>query len=182
MSRESRGLIHVLRELGLDPKAGIEVGVFRGRTSAALLRHFPQLRLAMIDQWAPPPRDSSYARSGDSKAKIDAKRWEKIEREAWDRTMFAGDRRMVVKGDLFEVHRVFKDWRYDFVFLDADHSYAGTRRAIALWRTKVRAGGVLAGDDYVDRRGYGVIRAVDELVGECSSWFHRSGNVWGVRL
>jgi predicted O-methyltransferase YrrM len=90
----------------------------------------------------------------------------------------------------------FPDETYDFIFLDADHSYDATRQDIAAWMPKLKPGGLLCGHDCETRltvdnrerliagrntdhiRGEfpfpvwhaGVILAVDELFG------------WGARL
>ena len=41
----------------------------------------------------------------------------------------------------------FSDASLDFVFIDADHSYVVTKADIAIWRSKVRTGGILCGHD-----------------------------------
>ena len=41
----------------------------------------------------------------------------------------------------------FSDASLDFVFIDADHSYAATKADIEAWRSKVRPGGILCGHD-----------------------------------
>ena len=53
---------------------------------------------------------------------------------------------------------------FDFVFIDADHTYAGVKADFAAWYPRLRSGGVMAGHDYVDSPSYGVIKAVDEFV------------------
>lgn len=62
----------------------------------------------------------------------------------------------------------FKDNSLDFVYIDADHSYAAVTEDILEWSKKVRSGGIIAGDDYIrssrDKRYYDVIRAVDDYV------------------
>ena len=60
----------------------------------------------------------------------------------------------------------FADASLDFVFIDADHSYDGIFVDLRMWYPKVRSGGVMAGHDYVDWAGYGVIKAVDDFVAE----------------
>ncbi len=58
------------------------------------------------------------------------------------------------------------DW--DFIFIDADHSYETVKRDIELWRPRVRRGGILAFHDYSDEPecAYpGVKQAVDEAFG-----------------
>lgn len=46
-----------------------------------------------------------------------------------------------------EAASIVADGVFDVVFLDGDHSYDETRRDIALWRPKVRPGGILCGHD-----------------------------------
>jgi predicted O-methyltransferase YrrM len=59
----------------------------------------------------------------------------------------------------------FADGYFDIVYIDADHHYQSVKEDIASWYPKVRPGGCLCGDDYVN--GWpGVVRAVDELVSE----------------
>jgi hypothetical protein len=76
---------------------------------------------------------------------------------------------------------------FDFVYLDADHTYKGAAKDIELWYPKVRSGGILSGHDYKNKRirpgiVCGVVQAVDEFVsknkleftighGRCPSWF-----------
>lgn len=58
--------------------------------------------------------------------------------------------------------------QFDFIFIDAGHSYEDVKKDIALWRQKVKRGGTLLGHDF--RRGdphtEGVDRAVLEMIGE----------------
>ena len=49
--------------------------------------------------------------------------------------------------------RIMRDATFDMVFIDADHSYAATRRDIADWLPKVKPGGYLAGHDCEGRVG-----------------------------
>jgi hypothetical protein len=68
-----------------------------------------------------------------------------------------------------EAAREIPDGTLDFVYLDARHDYESVKEDIALWYPKVKAGGVLAGHDYMDQEMigdtmFGVKRAVDEFV------------------
>jgi len=46
--------------------------------------------------------------------------------------------------------RLFDDSSVDFVFIDAGHDECSVRRDVEAWWPKVRPGGLMAGDDYVD--------------------------------
>lgn len=50
---------------------------------------------------------------------------------------------------------------FDFVFIDADHSYEAVCADIMAWYPLVRSGGILAGHDYITCPG--VTRAVNEI-------------------
>jgi hypothetical protein len=56
------------------------------------------------------------------------------------------------------------DRYFDFVYIDADHSYEMVKEDILAWRHHIRAGGILAGHDY-HRKWPGVIKAVNEIIG-----------------
>ncbi len=49
-----------------------------------------------------------------------------------------------------------------FVFIDADHRYEPVAHDIAMWRDKIRPGGLIGGHDYRMDEWPGVVRAVDE--------------------
>jgi hypothetical protein len=59
----------------------------------------------------------------------------------------------------------FADHSVDFVYVDAEHTFAAVSRDIAAWWPKVKIGGVLAGDDWCWCAGteFGVRRAVTEF-------------------
>lgn len=59
----------------------------------------------------------------------------------------------------------FDDNELDLVFIDAIHLYEEVKKDISAWMSKVKNGGILCGDDYIE--GFpGVIRAVDEMFGD----------------
>lgn len=67
---------------------------------------------------------------------------------------------------------------FDFVFLDADHSYNGCRADIEAYLPLVKRGGILAGHDYAENWP-GVRRAVDERFGAPNIG---PGSIWWVNV
>lgn len=65
--------------------------------------------------------------------------------------------------DSVEAAADFADGGLDWVYIDADHHYENVKRDIEAWFPKVRAGGIVAGHDYVNYDDMGVIQAVDEF-------------------
>jgi hypothetical protein len=63
----------------------------------------------------------------------------------------------------------FPDEYFDYVYIDASHSYTGVRDDINTWWPKVKMGGFLTGHDYIDGYEddpveYGIIKAVNEHI------------------
>lgn len=57
----------------------------------------------------------------------------------------------------------YEDNSLDFVFIDAAHDFDSVREDVGGWKSKVRSGGLLAGDDYLDDAVWSAISA--ELTG-----------------
>ena len=78
----------------------------------------------------------------------------------------------LIKHDSSSLSSKYDDSYFDLVFVDADHSYEGSKKDINMWYNKVRSGGILCGHDYedfgvnIDGKYYkfGVIKAVNEFV------------------
>jgi hypothetical protein len=148
------------------PLRGAEVGVFVGRLSQYILRSLPTLQLIMLDQWCPPPPGSSYATSGDKVADMTSDQHAQNKAAAMARVQFALSRVQVMHMESADAAVKVAAGSLDFVFIDADHTYAGCLRDIGLWYPKVRPGGLVAGHDIdnpiCDR--WGVRRAVSEYL------------------
>lgn len=63
-----------------------------------------------------------------------------------------------------EAADLIADESLDMVYIDADHSYEEVKKDILAWTPKVKMGGILSGHDYNPNGGFGVHRAVNELV------------------
>ena len=72
------------------------------------------------------------------------------------------------QGDSSTVLDSFPDEYFDFIYIDADHSYNGVTRDITVAKHKVKDGGYLVFNDYtywspIECMRYGVQQAVNEL-------------------
>lgn len=154
----------VLYEHGMcEPRLAAEVGVFRGETSALLLRMFDTLRLTLVDPWKAAACDSTWAGSGSTLAKKPQAVMEKAYRDAISATQFAHDRRVVLRLTSERAAAKIADGALDFVFIDGDHSLEAVTRDLLHWTPKVRSGGFVMGHDYTKPppRKFGVAEAVD---------------------
>jgi predicted O-methyltransferase YrrM len=78
-----------------------------------------------------------------------------------------GDRFRLIVSDSAEAAGQFEDGSVDAVWIDAAHGYELVAKDIEAWTPKVRAGGLMGGDDF-DRRCPGVTRAVLERFGQAA--------------
>jgi hypothetical protein len=75
---------------------------------------------------------------------------------------------MLHQGNSSRVLRKFPDHHFDFIYIDADHSYEGVRKDIMVAKRKIGPDGYLIFNDYtywspVECIPYGVMHAVNEL-------------------
>jgi SAM-dependent methyltransferase len=128
----------VLGRMPSGPIRGVEVGVWQGSMSVELLRR-SDLYLVMVDIV---PRTMSLLK-----------------------TELAKDRRVGIWLPSVKAAKTFADAEFDFVFIDADHTYEAVKADIIAWKPKVKPGGWLCGHDYgKPYKCGGVKRAVEELL------------------
>jgi len=79
------------------------------------------------------------------------------------------------------VHPDLNHKQYDFIYIDADHSYDALISDIHAWWPKVRVGGVMAGHDYNNRGNKRVKKAVDFLFTEVQRTGERCASWWVIK-
>lgn len=146
-----RELALLFAELGFTE--GAEIGVNAGFYSQTLCKEIPNLKLFCIDPW-----DWSV---------------DKMMEPCYYKCIkilspYSGAIIMRMKSE--EAVELVPDESLDFVYIDALHDYKNVLMDIELWEPKVRRGGIVSGHDYVNRRNFGVIQAVEE--------YTRSNNIF----
>lgn len=137
---------------------GAELGVLEGILSRLLLKARPKLSLIGVDNFTLFPASRREA--------------EQVARDYPERFR-------LLAMDTTEAASLVPDHSLDFVFIDADHEESSVLTDIAAWRSKVKPGGWLGGDDYNPTPFPGVVSAVHKT-------FHKAevhvlpGRVWGV--
>lgn len=120
----------------------LELGVWTGTFAEHILRHCPTVtRYYMIDPWR-------HLDRWKKPANVDRVRFEAIYAEAMQRTDFAAIQRVVLRGQTIEVIDNIPDGALDLAYIDADHTLRGISIDLIRVYPKVRAGGILGGDDY----------------------------------
>ncbi|HEX7977670.1 MAG TPA: class I SAM-dependent methyltransferase [Gemmatimonadaceae bacterium] len=142
------------RMIALLPRGGVaaEIGVSRGKFTAAIMAANPPRKLHLVDVWA-------------------SDRYNQTLRQGVEQTYAAEIAAGSVEINLgysIEVGRSFPDAYFDWIYLDTDHSYPTTRDELAVYESKMKPGGIIAGHDYVmgnwrSSLKFGVIEAVTEF-------------------
>jgi hypothetical protein len=133
-------------------KKGCEIGVATGGHSYALLKNTKLEKLYSIDHYSP-DFFIDFAKEGILELYVLCIK---------TRLGQFGNRSELLRMFSADAAYLFKKHELDFIFIDADHSYEAVKKDLMLWYEKVRAGGIVGGDDYVGIWP-GVKKAVDEF-------------------
>jgi len=130
-----------------------EIGVREGQNTISMLLNMNIKMAYMIDSYEPytdnldDPQSQEY-------------------QDIWYKNMFYYMRSFldkvtfITKSSAF-ASQLFEDNFFDYVYIDANHSYPSVYEDINLWYQKVKEGGILAGHDLDDVRFLGVKKAVE---------------------
>tara|TARA_B100000405_G_scaffold302490_1_gene265921 strand:- start:2144 stop:2824 length:681 start_codon:yes stop_codon:yes gene_type:complete len=116
---------------------GCEVGVCRGEFSKHLLDNWNCRELYLVDLWEEHDdyKEDFHDQNGN---------FEKMKNNVKDH----GERVKVFKGYSNKIVNNFDDEIFDFIYIDANHSYEACKEDIQLYWKKLKKGGILMGDDY----------------------------------
>jgi len=131
----------------------VEIGAWLGKSSSYLVDNSGNRKIIIVDSWKGSPNEIG----GSHKLATQTDIYEIFKQNMGDRKYES------IRGLSNEVANQFEDESLDTVFIDATHTYEAVKEDIRMWLPKVKKGGILAGDDYVD--GWiGVIKAVKEML------------------
>jgi predicted O-methyltransferase YrrM len=150
------GFTYLINTLNL--KIGIEIGVREGHYSEYLLQNSNLEILYSLDIFPYPNM------LPDTQNKLNK---------------FA-QRSSIIVGSTPEQAEIFKDSYFDFIYIDANHTYKAVYQDIITWWPKLRTGGLFAGDDYTNLTNpgegkYGVVEAVNRFVKEYNQEIYITG-------
>jgi len=135
----------LIRQMGY--KKICEVGVHQGQFLSILSMSGP-IHLVGVDIWNEYDQEDYGHDPGSYRCLIvDSKNKE------WKEKVQSWAKKLSFKVDIIvnfsvEAAKQFKDDYFDFVYIDADHTYKGVTADLEAWYPKVRKGGMLAGHDY----------------------------------
>jgi hypothetical protein len=144
-----------------------EIGVWKGDFSAQILGKVQPASLHLIDPWKVEP-DEIY-----SQAIYGSRSNNQEQMDALYQTVTERFKREVRSG-VVTIHRassseacaLFDEDYFDWIYIDGNHLYEFVKQDITMYYPKLKRGGYITGDDYVDGGWWqgGVKKAVDELI------------------
>ena len=143
-------LPRLLNDLKLFGK-GVEIGVQSGFYSRQILLESKLETLYSVDPWIHFPSEEYV-----DIANISQEEQNGLYLQTIKLLMRFKTRSVCMRLTSEDAANVFQKDFFDFVYIDANHSYEGCKRDINLWWSKLRSGGVFAGHDYVPDGLYGI--------------------------
>lgn len=172
MSAFRENLLTIINERGLHGTA-VEVGVKQGKFSAQILKQWPGKKLYMVDAWR-------WFAGYDDVANVSTREHLNFMGEASHRAHIYGERACIIRDLSSEAAKLFQDGSLDWVYLDANHSHKGVLEDLAAWYPKVKNGGMICGDDFLQGRyfhtDFGVVAAVNEFFADKEHFNHLEKN------
>ncbi len=138
-----------------------EIGVADGNFSECILKINQPEKLHLIDCWEY-QNDSEYQLDcNDVSQKEQERRFRFVKKRFRDNPDVKIHREYsLVSSQKFPNHY------FDWIYLDANHSYRAVKEDLNAWYPKVKTDGIISGNDYTSKPYYGVIPAVDKFAKE----------------
>jgi hypothetical protein len=135
-----------LRLLHSSPmECAAEIGVWKGDFAKVMLSNFSNLtKYYMIDPWAHLP-------DWNKPFNVDNRTFEDVYAEALLKTDFASSRRKVLRSRTSAAIDEIPDHSLDFAYIDGDHTLRGITIDLIEVLPKVKDGGLIGGDDFVNK-------------------------------
>jgi len=135
--------LRLLRTRPLESAA--EIGVWKGDFAKVILSNFSNLtKYYMIDPWA-------HLLDWNKPFNVDDRTFEDVYAEALLKTDFAASRRIVLRGRMSAVIDQIPDQSLDFAYIDGDHTLRGITVDLMQVLPKIKDGGLIGGDDFVNK-------------------------------
>ena len=138
--------------LKMMPKNGVcaEIGVERGEFSVQILKHTKPKKLYLIDSWNWGSNQLSGKKVYDTVLKT-----------------FGSIKSVdIIRSESSIASKQFPDSFFDWIYIDADHSYQSVKTDLELYFRTVKPNGFITGDDYKFMKHPDVQKAVNDFINE----------------
>lgn len=163
----------VQEKFGQRKLIGAEIGVQRGNNALSLIKNLQFNLLFLIDIWDAYQIATKYE-EGFRDANFSVF-YDEVKAQFGDLSYVR-----ILKQDSKTAYENFAENFFDFVYIDACHSYESVKEDIEIWFPKIKVNGVFGGHDYGDRIYPGLIRAVNEFKENFKNKFYHENLDWWV--
>ena len=127
-----------------DGASVCEVGVWKGEFSEKMMSACPNIgSYILVDPWR-------HLQDWNKPFNLPQSEMDTVYDEAMRRVEPFKDRVRVIRKKSFEAAKSIPDSSLDIVYIDGDHTCRGIVTDLIAWWPKVRPGGILGGDDFVE--------------------------------
>ena len=152
-----------------------EIGCWKGRSTACLgveiINSGKKIDLYAIDSW-------KYF-EGTEQPVSSQEKFDLIYKEFKNNMQPLGSIVKIIRSTSIKASMSIPNNFFDFIFIDANHTYDSVKEDIYLWEPKLKPGGIIAGHDYFTSVHPGVKRAVDEVYPDAMKISEQ--NVWYIK-
>lgn len=139
---------------------GVEIGVQSGYFSEQIFLRWKNCKkIYMVDAWEH-QNNNIYFDAANFENNVQNNIYNECKNKflKYDSTKYE-----IIKSYSKEASQLFEDSFFDFIYIDANHSFESTLEDISHWYSKLKIGGIIAGHDYFDDPNikFGVKSAVD---------------------
>lgn len=140
-----------------QPKVCVELGTWQGASAIPVARSIARWdgTLTCVDTWSGDLNEDGGSLAGQNPLMLQS-----CARAIVEAGLGANVR--LIPSMTVEAAKHWHQW-IDYLYVDADHSYAGVAADLAAWFPHVRLGGLIVGDDYGHALYPGVKQAWDEF-------------------
>jgi hypothetical protein len=138
---------------------GVEIGVQRGDNALTLVKELQFEQLCLVDIW----QDYEYTKKfGKGLSRANFRKYYPIVVKRFGNRSDVN----IIREASIEVSKKFSDNYFDFIYIDACHSYEAVKADIKSWFPKIKFGGVFGGHDYNIEIYPGLVQAINEFISE----------------
>ncbi len=175
----SLDIIPLYMEMVASAKGGevfVELGAWKGKSAAfmavEIVNSGKGIRFNVVDLW----EQAEFLRT------LEGHPYEPATLAEFQKNVLPAAAGMgaIIQMDTAKAAELFDAGECDFVYVDADHRYAGCKADIDAWWPKVKSGGILAGHDFCNEYN-GVVQAVEEFAQREGLTIEHRGITWIAR-